>query len=247
MADRIQNLRKICQGLDELEKDTDKNFWVVNMHGDEIPEKFTVPEGVRIIMFCYPGCRLNIWPKFDRFNWREIFMNEDASYNYCTFLSNIVQYPSLRDHFCVYDAGKTVDDLVFSPDENFRSGIYNLPVYGAVYDKNSNTVFSSSEKVFAETVKETVKVGKIVVDKNKTADMIKDKFSPAIFFSKHFEPEQMRLSELVRKLSVVLGSERKKGFTLLLLTCRTGEKRWTSTFPPTAYQELEKLYKKYSV
>lgn len=39
----IHNLKQICQKINENEPDIDKNFWAVNMHGDELEENFTVP------------------------------------------------------------------------------------------------------------------------------------------------------------------------------------------------------------
>lgn len=244
--ERINNLKQICQKLNENEPEMDKNFWAVNMHGDETKDEFEIPKGVRIIMFCYSGRSLHVCPRFDKFNWREIFLNEDASYNYCTFLANLSQYSSLRDHFCVYEEGTTIRDLVFTSDELFRNGIYQLPVYAAAYEPNSDQVFVSSEKVFDKAVRESIKIRRISVNRENTAKVIKDKDSNAIIFSKSIQIPKITLSTLVKNLGTEVGRETKKGFTLLLLTCRTGEKRHGIIHPPTVYEELEKLFQKYT-
>lgn len=238
----VRNLKQICLELKEDEEPIDKNFWAVNMHGDELMEDFVVPEGVRIIMFCYSGRKLNICPRFDKFNWREIFLNEDASFNYCTFLSNLVQYSSLRDHFCVYESGNTVRDLLLTQDSDFRSGIYELPVYAAVHEPNTDEVYVSSSEIFNKAIAKTDKIKRISVNRQMTAKIAKDKNSDTIIFSKHINIPKIRLSILARKLLLEKGS----GFTLLLLTCRTGEQRRGVIHPPTVYEEVEKLVIKYS-
>jgi hypothetical protein len=178
----ISKLKKICMQIDEKEPDMDKNFWAVNMHGDERMDEFIVPDGVRIIMFCYSGRKLDVCPRFDRFNWREIFLNEEASFNYCTFLSNISQYSSLRDHFCVYEKGTSIKDLDFSTDEYFRNGIFRLPVHASVFDPEMEEVYVSSSEIFDQVISKIGKVRRILVDKSKVANLVKDKDTDAIIF-----------------------------------------------------------------
>lgn len=233
----IKTLKTICEKLDEKEEPVNKNFWTVNMHGDELSEDFLVPQGIRIIMFCYSGRKLNICPRFDKFNWREIFLNEDASYNYCTFISNIAQYSSLRDHFCIYEAGHTVKDILLTPDPSFRSGVYKLPVQAAVKDEESNTVYISSPELFSKVIHRETK--NVRVDRANTAKIIKDKNIPnTIIFSPHYNFQKITLSKLIQKLGT--------NYTLLLLTCRTGKKQ--KLIPaPTVSEELQKLYNQYSI
>jgi hypothetical protein len=233
----IKNLKSICEKLGEKEDQINKNFWTVNMHGDELTEDFIIPEGIRIIMFCYSGRELNICPRFDKFNWREIFLNEDASYNYCTFISNISQYSSLRDHFCVYNSGHTIKDILLTPDRSFRSGVYKLPVQAAVKDQESDTVYISSPELFSKVIHRETK--NVRVDRANTAKIIKDKNIPnTLIFSQQYNFQKITLSKLVQKLG--------KNYTLLLLTCRTGKKQKIEP-APTVVEELQQLYKKYSI
>jgi hypothetical protein len=242
----VQNLKEICKNLKEDEAEINKNFWAVNMHGDETKEEFVVPKGIRIIMFCYPGRKLDICPRFDKFNWREIFLNEDASFNYCTFLSNLVQYSSLRNHFCVYEEGAKMLDLELSSDPLFRNGIYQLPVQAAVYDPQTEQIYMSSSEIFDKVIAKMDKVKRISVDREKTAKIVKDKETDAIIFSKVINIPKIKLSELIRKLRTKIGQAYPSDLTLLLLTCRTGEKQRGILRPPTVYEELEKLYQKYA-
>lgn len=242
----IHNLKEICKNLKEDETEINKNFWAVNMHGDEIKEEFVVPKGIRIIMFCYSGRKLDICPRFDKFNWEEIFLNEDASFNYCTFLANLVQYSSLRNHFCVYEEGSKILDLELSSDELFRNGIYQLPVQAAVYDPKTEEIYMSSSEIFDKVVAKIRNVKRISVNRKKTAEIAKDKETDAIIFSKVIDVPKLKLSELVRKLRIKIGQPYPSDLTLLLLTCRTGKEKRGILRPPTVYEELEKLYQKYA-
>jgi hypothetical protein len=244
--DHISNLKQICVKLDEKEPEINKNFWAVNMHGDELKDEFVVPQGVRIIMFCYSGRELDVCPRFDKFNWREIFLNEDATYNYCTFISNLSRYSSLRDHFCVYEEGETVRDLIFRPDEDFRDGIFKLPVHAAVFNPKINEVYVSCPEIFSQAVAKSTKTRRISVNRREVAKLVKDKDSDTIIFSPHITISKIKLSELVAKLRISMGRVDKVDFTLLLLTCRSGQPRHGLIHPPTVYEELEKLFQKYS-
>jgi hypothetical protein len=246
MSDRIHKLKQICEKLDEKEPDINKNFWAVNMHGDEVMEDFTVPEGVRLIMFCYSGRSLHICDRFDRFNWQELFLNEDASFNYCTLIAHLSQYSTLRDHFCVYEAGSTIRDLNLSQDSYFRNGIYKLPVKASVYNPNTGQVYVSSSDIFDKTISSTVNVKRISVNKREVAKIAKDKDSQTIIFTHYIDMPKIRLSSLIRKLQTRIGSLEKDSFTILLLTCRTGEDRRGVIHPINVFQELENLFKKYS-
>lgn len=234
----IYNLKKICVELKEDEPPIDKNFWAINMHGDEMMNEFVVPKGVRIVMFCYSGRKLNICPRFDKFNWREIFLNEDASFNYCTFLANLSQYSSMREHFCIYTAGNTIRDLILSPDEYFRSGIYRLPVQAAVHDNETNQVYVSSPEIFDKAVSQSSDIRRISVNRQITARIAKNKDTNTIIFSEHIDAPRIQLSSLVKKLG--------SGYTLLLLTCRTGESRRGLIHPPTVREELHKMFERYT-
>jgi len=237
----VHKLKKICQDLKEDEPDMDKNFWAVNMHGDETNVKITVPKGIRIIMFCYSGRKLFVCPRFDTFNWKELFLNEDAAFNYCTFVANLTQYSSLRDHFCVYEEGSVINDLVLSFDNTFRYGVYKLPVKTAVYDEENKQVYLSSSDIFDKVIVKSEQAKKISVNVEKTAEIIKTRATDVKIFSPVIIVDHTKLSSLIKKIQF----QEQKGFTLLLLTCRTGKQDPELQPSPTVYQELEKLFKKY--
>jgi len=238
----VSNLKNICLELREDEPSIDKNFFAVNMHGDELKEDFIIPEGVRIVMFCYPGKKLDICQRFDEFNWREIFLNEDASYNYCTFLGNLSQYSSLRDHFCVYKAGNRIRDLRLSSDQDFRHGVYKLPVYAGSYDYDNEQAYVSSPEIFDKFIGQTKNIKRVSVNKKIIAKIAKDNKKQLIILSKHILIQKINLSSLVKKLLFEMNS----GFTLLLLTCRTGEIRDELFSAPLVREELGKMFENYS-
>lgn len=232
----ISKLKNICEMLNENEPEINKNFWAVSMHGDELDTEFAIPDGVRIIMFCYSGRALHVCPKFDNFIWEEILLNENASYNYCTFLANIAQYPSIRDHFCIYEKNTRIKDILLYNDSDFRSGIYKIPVYGSVF--SDNILYLSSDKIFSESIEKFHL--NIRVNKKKTAGIIKKKNADSHIFSKHIMDNQIKLSELVKKIST--GLHKKNNFTIILFTCRSGKVAQYIPKQPTVEEEIKNLY-----
>ena len=236
----ISELKKICSFLDEKEQEMDRNFFAVNMHGYETKEDYIVPKGVRIIMFCYSGKKLYMRPEFNQFNWENIFLNEDASYNYCTFLANVSRYSSIRDHFCVYKEGDKIKEIMLGPDDSFRDGIFQLPVRVAVYE-GEDTVYISSPEIFSDTVEKTRNVKRVLVDVKKTAELVSYKDTQAIFFSRWKSPlYKLSLSKIIKELQFQV-----KDFTLLLMICREG-KKYKLAPAPRVYEELEALYGRYA-
>jgi hypothetical protein len=241
----VSRLKNICQQLGEKEPPMDKNFYACNLHAYETSEDLVIPEGVRIIMFCYSGRILNICPRFDKFNWKQIFTNKDASYNYCTFLSNLVQYSTLRNHFCVYEPGSTIKDLKFIGDKYFRDGVFQLPVKAAVMDWDDNIVYTTSDKVTEHVM--TTRPASLQMDsatsirknRDKAVTLLRYKENPAYIKSSHMDMLFQPLSTLIKNLKF-----RSGGCTLLLLTCREG-KRHKLRRSPRVYDELKKLYQKY--
>jgi hypothetical protein len=233
----LSKIREICEKLDENEPKKNKYFYSISSHGYETEEDYIVPKGIRIIMFCYSGELLHMCPKFDRFIWKNILLNEEASYNYCTFLTNLTLYPSLRDHFCVYDSGHKIKNMVFDQDEEFRSGIFKLPVECAVYDNMSDTIYTSSSEAMVKILERDVKKKRISVNTEKTGELIRYKQNEAIIFSQTKMLTMNKLSDIARNVN---------DSTILLLTCREGKK---SNIHPArrVYQELEKLYTEYSL
>lgn len=239
-SDHVKRLKDICYRLDEKEPEIDKNFYAINMHGTELADNYIIPKGIRIIMFCYSGRILKICPRFDTFNWSEIFLNEDSSYNYCTFLSNLVQYSTLRDHFCVYNSGDIIKDIIFHSDEVFRDGIYRLPVYAAVTDPADGTTYVSSSEIFTKAI-ERFKSHKTVVDPKRVGKILRHKESNAIIFSKHIFHSGTKLSTLIRDIQY-----QQKEFTMLILTCRKS-KGFELPHTRRVYEELNRLYQEYQV
>lgn len=242
--DIVGRLKKICQDLKEDEPDVDKNFWAVNMHGDELEEDFIVPKGIRIVAFCYPGWKLDICPRFDKFNWRQIFLNEDSTFNYCTFIANLSHYSSLRNHFCIYEEGSKFKDLILSPDEYFRSGVYKLPVKAAVKDENG-VVYVSTPDIFPDVFSVIGSSKRIVLDRDIVGQIAKDKNSETWILSQFKRDSNIKLSDLVKSLRVKMGESKRQDFTLLLLTCRTGKRRKEEN-KFTVDMQLENLIQKFS-
>ena len=242
--DSIERLKKICEDLKDDEPDIDKNFWAVNMHGDELEDDFIVPKGVRIVAFCYPGWKLNICPRFDKFNWREIFLNEEASFNYCTFIANLSRYSSLKNHFCVYEEGSNFRNLILSPDEYFRSGIYKLPVKAAAKDENG-VVYVSTPDIFPDVFSVIGSSKRIVLDRASVGQIAKDKNSETWVLSDARRDVKIRLSDLVNSLRIKMGESKRQDFTLLLLSCRTGKRRKEEN-KLTVDREVQNLIEKFS-
>lgn len=248
---RIETLRRICQNLDEKEPDIDKNFYMVNLHGSENYKEFVVPKGVRLIMFCHAKT-LCVNENFDQFVWENVALNEDACYNYCTFLSNLADYSSLRDHFCVYNEGDTITDLTLYKVRNdtFRPGVFQLPMKIGVfvgeddeYEEDYNKVFYYPESIRTR-VERDYPQQIMELDRSKTAYYSKYKDTEPIVYSYHYMPDMdTTLSALIKRLQVrIIGNE---GFTLLLMTCRTSNRPVRPTFAPRVYDELEKMYENY--
>lgn len=233
----IHKIRKICEKLGDMGKES---FYTLSSHGYELEKDIIIPQGVRIIMFCYSGKILDICEKFDLFNWENIFLDEDSTYNYCTFLGTLVQYPSLRDHFCIYDTGMKIKEMEFIPDLYFRDGIYKLPIYGSGYDKDNSTLYLSDQKIFSQAMSK-VKSKRVIVDKKQTAKILMEKNENGHIFSFHETFSGVyTLSRLIENLKL---KERK--FTLLLLTCRESTGYKDISVGKNVYSELEKLIRYY--
>lgn len=245
----LTRFTKTCQQVEEKENKMgkiqpkmNKNFLILNMHGENLYRDYTVPAGVRLIMFCYSGRGLQICPNFEQFIWEKIMLNTEATFNYCTFLSNLAQYPSFRDHFCVYNTGDTLSDLRFNEDEYFRDGLFQLPVRAAVMNtEQGDTVYMSSADMLAEHIRTSVGIRHHSVDIKKTAEWIQAKKGDeeqkihAVFSSPYWTVEDLQknfsgpieLSGLVKYIQQRISGH----FTLLLLTCRTGKYKMLPSTP----------------
>lgn len=257
---KLGKLRNICEGIEKKiekkieEKNSEDNsinkiFYAVNMHGTEKSDDFMIPKNVRIIMFCYPGRVLSVCPKFDLKNWRDILLNEDASFNYCTFITSLT-HSTLRDHFCVYNPGHKIKDIMMNTDPEFRSGIFKLPVKAiSIKDiKNDsdninenksghNLAYISSDDIFSDV--SSLGFRNIKVDRQQVAKDIRYRESDMIIMSYYKSADEIRLSRLVKELLA-----KHKGFTLLLLTCRQGLP-YNLEKGNRVYEEVEMLYEKY--
>lgn len=236
----LGKLKSICEAIEKRDKDEPKNkkFYALNLHGYELEDDFKVPKNVRIVMFCYSGRKLFVCPRFDRFNWYKIFMNKDATFNYCTFLASISQYASLRDHFCVYNTGDTIKNMRFNSDENFRDGLFKLPIEAAVLDYEENEVYRTSGSLGNGDMPlddDTT----FIKDSKEVANRLQDKSNYAHFTS-FFEPKVLQsLKDISMNLTFKEG-----GVTLFLLTCREGK---SSKLKHTkrVYEELREMYERY--
>lgn len=248
MAD-IAKLSRVCRRIDEIDDEKrdpeDKNFYAVNMHGYELAEDFVVPAGIRLIMFCYSGKILNICPRFDKYNWEKIFTDSDATYNYCTFLSSLAGYSTLRNHFCVYNEGDVIKNMKFKTDEYFRHGVFSLPVHAAVMDWDANVVYGTSEDATEHAMSSRPEqlqmdsATSIRTDKKKASALLKDKHNPAVFLSSWSMPINVTLENMVRQIKF-----RNGGGTILLLTCREGKPQKLK-HAPRVLEEIERMYTKY--
>ena len=217
-----KKLHQACKDIEEKEP-MNNTFYSANLHAIETKDDYIVPKGVRIIMFCYSGRKLFVCPKFDKFNWYNIFTNPELK-NYCSFILSINQYSSIRNHFCIYDSGSKIKNLRFGSDKHFTSGIFKLPIQGAV--RHGNNIYStdlrSTSKVLTTLPKNLSINSKtnIKTDRKKASKYLMDKDNKKELYSKKCLeiPTGNSLSMLVEDISKV-----NKEFTLLLLTCREGD------------------------
>lgn len=217
--------KKNCE-IYESNKLINKNFYLLNAHGAETENNYEIPKGVRIIMFCYSGAILDICNKFDRFNWSNILLDPTSSSNYCSFLSAISEYSSIRDHFCIYEENDTIKNLMLYSDEVFREGLFRLPVKGFAYDEENKTVVISSHTLMSEVQKDE-RLKKIFqntprthikVDDNKIVDLMRKNNNVAVInsFVRNIKTK-ISLSKLINSMKPI-----HKDFTLLLMVCREG-------------------------
>lgn len=245
MAD-IKRLKLACSRLETEDEKTpvNKNFYAVNMHGSELSSDYTIPDDIRINMFCYTGKILNICPRFDMYNWEKIFTDPNATFNYCTFLSALSGYSTLRNHFCVYEAGHVIKDMRFKTDEWFRHGVFQLPVRGAVMDWDANEVYATSKQsaeyiankrpIELQMDSDTV----ISVDKRKASKLLKVSENLLFLSSNWSTPLNQTLSQIINQVKFKTG-----GSTILLLTCREGIPQ-KLLHAPRVIEEVENMYNK---
>lgn len=200
-----------------------RNFFFLNAHGDEIERRWEVPKGVRIIMFCYSK-ELQVCDRFDKYNWYHILLDPTASDNYCDFLTAISGYSSIRDHFCIYEEHDIIRDLDIHTDEEFREGMYRLPVKGYAYDQKNEMVVVSDGTLLSEIHKDKTlnklmkgsKRKKVVVDSKRIVDLLRVKNEVGIIQS-HVRKihNKARLSNLINSMKLHVS-----GLTVLLMVCR---------------------------
>jgi hypothetical protein len=238
----IKKLANICSNINEPEEPRmNTTFYSVNMHGYETKEDFIIPKNTRVIMFCYSGKILNMCPTFEKFVWEKINTNKYATFNYCTFLANIAQYSSIRNHFCVYNEGDKIKNIEFETSDNdFRDGIYKLPVRGGVYVEKDNKIYTtdstSTFKILTEPQflqRYTKNVSKNLEKASSSMRNLNNKFillSPKLIG--------------IYNLSLLLNNLSTTGATILLFTCREG-KTDRSIIQHKIHTELEKIYYQY--
>jgi hypothetical protein len=214
-----------CTNYTETKRQINKNFYLLNAHGEELETNYEIPKGVRIIMFCYSGKILDICHKFDKFNWSHILLNPNTSSNYCSFLSAISKYSSIRDHFCIYEENDVIKNIMLYSDENFREGMFRLPVKGFAYDKNSESVVISSNTLMSEVIKDKRLKNlfknnpkRIRIDDTRIVNLLRKNNDVGIInsFVRKIK-DQISLSKLINSMKL-----RENEFTLLLMVCREG-------------------------
>lgn len=218
--------REDCDKYKGVNYPINSNFYFVNGHGYETEDNMKILRGVRIVMFCYSGRILNVCPKFDKFNWSHILIDPVSSSNYCNFLASISDYSSIKDHFCIYEEGDIIKNINMSHDENFREGVYRLPVKGFAYDQNTETIVVSSHTSWTDiqkddTFKELLKKSSrkhIRVDDKKLAELLRNKTEFSVIQSSVKSlNNKTSLSNLIRSMLL-----HENAFTILLMICREG-------------------------
>ena len=227
---------------------TNSNFYFLNAHGEELEADYIIPKGVRIIMFCYSGAILDVCKKFDKFNWTNILLDPNASSNYCTFLSAISKYSSIRDHFCIYEEGDTIKNIQLYSDNDFREGLFRLPVKGFAHDIDTNSVVISSGTLLSDVQKDSrlkkimkqVPTTHIKVDDKKVVELMRKKNDVGII-SSYIRTIHSKIS-----LSNLINSRKmdEPNFTMLLMVCREGIGSYDISDGKKVKDELAKLYRK---
>lgn len=216
--------KRECINYSGIDKEINNNFYFLNGHGEELEADYEIPNGVRIIMFCYSGETLNICHRFDKFNWSNILLDPSVSSNYFTFLSAISEYSSINDHFCVYEGGDTIKNIQLHSDPHFREGLFRLPVRGFVYDKSSDTVVISNNTPMSQVQKHPQlrtffknKRKKIRIDDRRLVNLMRENNEVTII-----ESYVRKIHKTIR-LSNLINSMKPHGdFTILLMVCREG-------------------------
>lgn len=223
MEDRKKKTKMDCSDYSLINEQINKNFYFVNAHGDELERLYEIPKGVRIIMFCYSK-ELTVCKKFDRFNWENILLDPTASNNYCNFLSTISKYSSIKDHFCVYESGDVIRNLLISSDKIFREGLYRLPVKGYAYDSDTNSIVVSDGTLLSEIHKDKElnklmkKIGRsrVVVDGKRVVELLRVQNNVGVIQSQVRKIyDKALLSNLINSLQIHIPE-----FTILLMVCR---------------------------
>lgn len=206
-------------------KKGDNNFYFLNCYGEELEKDYEVPNGVRVIMFCYSGKILNVCNVFEKFNWSNILLNPNSFTDYYKFLLAISENKNINDYFRVYEEGDIIKNINLYSNNNFKEGIFKLPVKGFCYNKNSDSIVISSNTPTSSIVNYPKlkyffreKQKKIIIDDNKIIDLMKKNKDVCIvenYFRKIYK--NVKLSNLINSMRI------NGNFTILLTVCREGE------------------------
>jgi len=226
--------------LEKKEK-KEKCFYAINMHGFEKDEILTIPKGIRIIMYCYSGEQLWVNTEFNQFIWEEILLNPSATKDYDSLLMTLYKHKMFRDHFCIYEEGDKVKNILFTTDPSFRDGIFSLPVKASVYD-GENTIYVSNHNIFPKTIRENIDVKRVVVNREKVSKYISYKGYQTLFFSRWKIPlKETSLKSLIEQAIAL-----QKNCTFILFTCRESqnqEKDSRISLGKTVFSEVKKKMK----
>lgn len=222
-------------------KKSNNNFYFLNGHGEELEQEYEVPNGVRIIMFYYSGKILNICNVFEKFNWSNILLNPNSFTDYYKFLSAISENKSINDYFCIYEEGDIIKNINLYSDNNFREGIFKLPVKGFCYDKKSDSIVISSNTPTSSIVnypklKDFCKEKQKKIDDNKIIDLMKKNNDVCIienYFRKIYK--SVKLSNFINSMRIY------QNFTILISVCKEEKEIKLSSSGRKIEDELEKI------
>ena len=212
-----------CNNYSLVNQPINNNFYFVNAHGEELGTRLEIPKGVRVIMFCHTKT-LQVCPLFDAFNWKHILLDPYASDNYCNFLSTLVKYSSIRDHFCIYEEHDVIRNLRILPDDNFRAGVFRLPVKGYAFDEDSGQILVSDGTLLGEIKNDKKLMGMmkkkgkshVKVDGKRVANLLRVQSDVGIIKS------EVKSIKSTTTLSNIIGTMKMHldEFTILLMVCR---------------------------
>lgn len=207
----------------QIKEGLDTTFFGIQAHGCETGANYVLPDNVRVIMFCYSGEILNVCPKFDRFIWKILTREYD---NVFQFLKTIKNYSTLRKHFCVFESGTCIPNILLSPDEvpedtgikKFRTGFFQIPI-----DVESSSPGITDIETEVDVESSSPKKDGINIPPPRYSNRILKKFGQSESKIDIISPHHTIINDILLS-SIIKYTLRypsfKDGFTLILFVCR---------------------------